>query len=56
MPKLKCDWNCCKHNDTAGNCDNPDEVKLSTVVIVTEDKELLECKSFVDFEEGGAIT
>ena len=58
MPKVKCDWDCCRHhNQETGECNNPDEIKLSTVVATSgsvKELELLNCWSFVDFEESEA--
>lgn len=64
MPKILCDWDCCKHhNMDTGYCDNSDEVVLTTTQIdvvddngkETGDKlELFECESFVNYEEGEA--
>lgn len=58
MPKVMCDWDCCKHHDQeTGECTNPEEVKLTTVeakVGLQNKFELLTCGSFVDFEEGEA--
>lgn len=59
MPKVRCDWDCCKHfNVETGCCDNPDEVRLLTkealakVKTKLEKVELFDCQSFVDYEEG----
>lgn len=62
MPKVRCDWDCCKHyNLDTGYCDNPDEVKLTTVEALArvgtgktrlEKTELFYCKSFESYEEG----
>ena len=61
---LKCDWDCCKHNNTeTGHCDNPDEVVLVTEEVATVNKdgiatggkmELFTCQSFESYEESEA--
>jgi len=58
VPKVTCDWDCCKfNNQETGECTNPEEVKLTTIeakVGLQNKFELLTCGSFIDFEEGEA--
>lgn len=54
MPRVKCEWDCCKHyNLDTGCCDCPDEVELTNEDIEIEDEQggsehenYLVCKSY----------
>ena len=56
MPRIKCDWDVCKHfNWETGYCKCKEEIVLKGLEITRETMsaaQVLECQNFEDFKEG----